>query len=82
MYTHCTHPTVKEKLLRQFTSPSCLRIVIATIAFGMGIDCPDVRQIVHWGIPEDPETYVQESGRAGRDGKLSCVVIISKENKI
>ena len=40
MYTHYTHPTVKNKLLKQFTSPSPLRVIIATIAFGMGIDCP------------------------------------------
>lgn len=76
MYTHCTHPTVKEKVLQQFTSPSCLRIVIATIAFGMGIDCADVRQIIHWGVPEGAEMYVQESGRAGRDGKQSCAIIL------
>ena len=61
MYKHSTHPTVKNKLLKQFTKPSCLCIIIATIAFGMGIDCPDVRQIVHWGVPEDMEMYVQES---------------------
>ncbi len=75
MYTHCTHPTVKTKILEQFTSPSPLRVVIATIAFGMGINCPDVRLIVHWGVPEDSEMYVQESGRAGRDGKISCAVL-------
>ncbi len=52
----------------QFTSPSPLRIVIATISFGMGINCPDV--------PKNAEMYVQESGRAGRDGKLSCALIL------
>ena len=39
MYTHCTHQTVKDKILALFTSPSSLRVVIATIAFGMGVDC-------------------------------------------
>ena len=60
----------------QFTTQSSLRIVIATVAFGMGIDCPDVRQIIHWGIPADAEMYVQESGRAGRDGQMSCALLV------
>ena len=77
MFTHCTHITVKRKIIHQFTTPSPLRIVIATIAFGMGMNCPDIRQIIHWGVPEDAEAYVQESGRAGRDGKR-CLAIILK----
>lgn len=76
MYTHCTHQAVKNTILEQFTSPSPLRIVIATVAFGMGIDCPDVRQIIHWGVPQNAEMYIQESGRAGRDGKLSCALLL------
>ena len=76
MYTHCTHPSVKRKLLKQFTSPSSLRVIIATIAFGMGVNCPDVRQVIHWGVPEDAEMYIQESGRAGRDGKVACALIL------
>lgn len=76
MYTHCTHQSVKKKILEQFTSPSTLRVIIATIAFGMGIDCPDVRQVIHWGTPEDTEMYVQESGRAGRDGKFACALLM------
>ena len=75
VYTHCTHETVKIKIIAQFTKPSPLQVVIATVAFGMGINCPDVRHVIHWGVPTDVEMYVQESGRAGRDGKLSCAVI-------
>ena len=52
MYTHYTHATVKNKLLKQFTSPSPLCVIITTIAFGMGIDCPDVHLIIHWGVPK------------------------------
>ena len=76
MYTHSTHPSVKANSLKQLTSPSSLRVIIATIAFAMGIDCPDVRQVIHWGVPEDAEMYVQESGRAGRDGKPACALLM------
>ena len=48
-YTHCTHESVKDSILHNFKKESPLRIVVATIAFGLGVDCPDVRQIVHWG---------------------------------
>lgn len=82
MYTHSTHPSVKAKILKQFTSPSSLRVIIATIAFGMGIDCPDVRQIIHWGVPEDVEMYVQESGRAGRDGKPACALLMKNKGDL
>ena len=63
--SHCTNETVKNKLIAQFTRPSPLRIIIATIAFGMGINCPDVRHVIHWGVPADAEMYVQETRRAG-----------------
>ena len=82
MFTHCTHPTVKTQILKLFTSQSPLRIIIATIAFGMGIDCPDVRQIIHFGVPENAEMYIQESGRAGRDGKLSCALLLKSSRDL
>ena len=42
----------------------------------MGIDGPDVRQIMHWGVPEDTETYIQGSGKAERDGKPAIALIM------
>lgn len=82
LYSHCTHETVKKKLLHQFTSPSALRLIIATSAFGMGIDCPDVRQVIHWGVPDDVEMYVQESGRAGRDGKPALALLMQDASNL
>ena len=74
MYTRCTQQYVKDTIIEKFTTSSQLRIVIGTIAFGMGIDSPDVRQVIHWGISSDCEMYVQESGRAGRDGLQSRAI--------
>ena len=80
MYCKCTEPDVKEAIVSAFCSNGKLRVVIATIAFGMGLDCPDVRQVIHWGPSHDIESYVQETGRGGRDGYLSCSLLFYSDS--
>ena len=70
MFSACTHPAVKNSILQSLPdSGSTLRVVVATVAFGMGLDCPNICRVIHWGPSSDIELYLQETGRAGCDGE-------------
>ena len=76
MYHHSTPEKNKRLVSKNFRKPdSNLRVVIATAAFGMGVNVPDVRKIIHWGAPRNFTSFMQESGRAGRDGNNSDSIV-------
>jgi ATP-dependent DNA helicase RecQ len=65
----------------QFISGTC-RLIVATSAFGMGVDKPDVRSVLHWNLPDSVESYYQQAGRAGRDGRSArCILLYRLEDK-
>lgn len=72
---------VKDQWQRSWLSGES-RVMVATNAFGMGIDKPDVRLVIHVDLPDSPEAYFQEAGRAGRDGqKAYAVLLYAKSDK-
>ena len=72
----------REQLLKRFVGDSRPEVdrIICTSAFGMGLDVPNVRMVIHWQHPSSIEDYLQEFGRTGRDGKPSVAVLLYDRN--
>jgi len=77
MLHSCTPPSNKEHILSSFSENNgTIRVLVATIAFGMGVDCKGVTRVIHFGPSKNMESYTQETGRAGRDGTQSVAFLL------
>jgi len=69
VFTSVSTNEMCEVLLKEICKPNTvLRLLIATTAFGLGVDCPDIERVISYGLPKTLEELVQEAGQGGRDG--------------
>ncbi|GAB5372362.1 hypothetical protein AAMO2058_001658600 [Amorphochlora amoebiformis] len=78
---HGSLPSSRRSEIHNLFSFDKIQVVVATLAFGMGIDKPDIRMVIHYGMPKTLEAYIQQTGRAGRDGQAAkCVLFWSNQD--
>ncbi len=76
---HAGQPSEQREGIQDRFLSNEVQVMVATIAFGMGVDKPDIRSVIHYHAPASPESYVQESGRAGRDGLAASSLVLLDE---
>ncbi len=81
-YYHAGLTTLERDVRQNAWMKERARVMVSTNAFGMGIDKPNVRFVVHMDLPESPEAYFQEAGRGGRDGKKSFAVLLFSKSDV
>ena len=82
MHYHARITSAEKDARQELWQNDLTRVMVATNAFGMGIDKPDVRLVIHYNVPDSLEAYFQEAGRAGRDGGLSYAVLLCNDHDV